>query len=191
MLYYLQVLSYFFIHYLIFPLLGIKVSKPAHLDLNDKDVLIVANHISRIDPWIIGCSFGLSDFKKIAPLRFMTANIFFQVPLLGIFLRMYGSYPAKKHPKYKYGVEGSNYYLENGYSIMMFPEGTRNPSLEWVEAKRGIERVRTKKTIIVPAKIVRRSKRSFFWTYSVIISDPIPHRDIKAQDVLNHIYTLN
>jgi 1-acyl-sn-glycerol-3-phosphate acyltransferase len=60
------------------------------------------------------------------PIGFMTANFFYNSPLKpGMWLL--GCFPSRnKSGKEKlYGVEGANKLIKHGYSLQIFPEGTR------------------------------------------------------------------
>lgn len=102
-------------------------------------ILIAANHADEMDPFIISCFLPLRTIFRIFPYVYMTANIFYYgwwKPLA--FLA--GCYPAKARrddePKTQHGVGRSVDSLNNGYSVVMFPEGkrTRKP----IEAKPGV-----------------------------------------------------
>lgn len=98
--------------------------------------IVASNHKSRIDPFIIGLAFPL--FNKIYPIRFMTADGYLKVPILGQFIRLMGGFPTY----YKQGIDKSLELplalLEDGVSVGYFPEGGVNRSDTLKEGKRGI-----------------------------------------------------
>lgn len=98
--------------------------------------IVASNHKSRIDPFITGLAFPL--FNKIYPIRFMTADEYLKIPILGHYIRLMGGFPAY----YKQGIDRSLELplkmLEQGVSIGYFPEGGINRSDTLKEAKRGV-----------------------------------------------------
>lgn len=105
-------------------------------------IVIAANHANELDPFIIACFLPLRTIFKVFPYKFMTANIYYYrwwKPLA--FLA--GCYPAKPKDENarsdSYGVGQSIAGLQEGYSIVMFPEGKR--TAQRIEAKPGISRI--------------------------------------------------
>lgn len=98
--------------------------------------IVASNHKSRIDPFIIGLAFPL--LNKIYPIRFMTADGYLKVPILGQFIRLMGGFPTY----YKQGMDKSLELplklLDNGVSVGYFPEGSINKSDVLKDGKRGI-----------------------------------------------------
>lgn len=94
--------------------------------IKDQPYILVANHRRGPDPFIIGSGMAVKTVFKITPISFMTKNIFYDSPLRP-FLWLSGGYAARS-PKGKhkvYGVDGSVQLLQNGFSVFIFPEGTR------------------------------------------------------------------
>jgi 1-acyl-sn-glycerol-3-phosphate acyltransferase len=94
--------------------------------IKDQPYILVANHRRGPDPFIIISGLAVSTVFKITPIGFMTKNIFYD-SLLRPFLWLSGAYAAR-NPKGShkiFGVDGSVTLLENGFSIFIFPEGTR------------------------------------------------------------------
>lgn len=94
--------------------------------LKRRSLIIVANHQRALDPFIIISALPFSIAAKLLPIGFMTANIFYDSALRP-FCWLSGCFPAR-NPKGKhkiFGVEGSSTLLRHGFSIFIFPEGTR------------------------------------------------------------------
>lgn len=94
--------------------------------LKNQPYLIIANHRGWIDPFVISCCLPARTVFKITPVTYMTKNIFYDSPLRPL-LWISGAYPAR-NPKGKhslFGVDGSVQLLQNGFSVFIFPEGTR------------------------------------------------------------------
>jgi len=105
-------------------------------------VVIAANHANSMDPFIIACLLPLRTILRVFPYGFMTANVYYYrwwKPLS--FLA--GCYPAKAryeraNPN-SYGVGRSVKLLDEGYSVVMFPEGKRTKNR--LPAKPGISHI--------------------------------------------------
>jgi 1-acyl-sn-glycerol-3-phosphate acyltransferase len=88
--------------------------------------LLVANHRMASDPFVITGLLPWRTLINVLPIGFMTHNAFYDSPLRPLMWLM-GCYPARNpEEKHKiFGVEGSVTLLQNGFSIFIFPEGTR------------------------------------------------------------------
>lgn len=86
-----------------------------------KGALIVANHQSVLDPFVIGFHLPWKSFLNVIPLRFPTAHKYYVwLP----FLALVGSYDIGKDKRGKMlGLFRTRQYLADGKSVMLFPEG--------------------------------------------------------------------
>ena len=113
--------------------------------------IIAANHQSRLDPLVICAQFSFSQLWTIMPIRYMTAGAIYY-SLLHPILKITGCYPTRKKKDYLYkAVDQSIYYLSQGQSICMFPEGRRTLESE-SQPRGGI--VRIVKTSPVPVEVI-------------------------------------
>ncbi|HSE60744.1 MAG TPA: lysophospholipid acyltransferase family protein [Candidatus Saccharimonadales bacterium] len=88
--------------------------------------LLIGNHRRGSDPFALCSILPWASILKILPIGFMTHNVFYDSPLRPL-LWLAGCYPAKS-PKGQhklFGIEGSLKLIKEGYSICIFPEGTR------------------------------------------------------------------
>lgn len=110
--------------------------------LHNQGYLIVANHSGAFDPFIICGGLPIRTILKILPVAFMTHNAFYDSPLRPL-LWLSGCFPARDpYGRHKiFGVEGSLRLLEQGYSICIFPEGTRRRSVYRIPAKSGVIKI--------------------------------------------------
>lgn len=114
--------------------------KPQNIE--NRPYIFVSNHRGSLDPFIIGCCLPVGTVFKITPVAFMTKNIFYDSPLRP-FLWLAGAYAARS-PKGKhkiYGVDGSVELLQNGFSMFIFPEGTRVRGNGRGQAHSGVVRI--------------------------------------------------
>ena len=107
------------------------------LNLKPARYLIVANHRSAIDPYLILATLPFDSFKALLPIRFFTANIFLKRWWQRVFLMAFGSFRAYSVEGKVSGVKGGLYLSDQGQSLLIFPEGKRNRHNSKVELKIG------------------------------------------------------
>jgi len=94
-------------------------------------VILAANHVSYIDPVIIGTSVR-------RPIRFMAKTELFRVPLFGWLIRQFGAFPVNRHRTNLQAFKLATSLLEAGEIVAIFPEGTRGDGVGLRPAKSGI-----------------------------------------------------
>lgn len=158
--------------------------------------LIAANHRGAFDAFVICSSIPFKTILRILPIGFMTHNAFYDSPLKPL-LWLAGSYPAK-NPKSNhkfFGVEGSIDLLEHGYSIFIFPEGTRVRNKARGEAHWGVIKIHraAPQTPLILAHIkchpgIRNWLRGHHWTVSCRLIKN--HRFSDPETIMNDIFAL-
>ena len=88
--------------------------------LTEEPVLLCANHSSAWDPILLICS-----LRGEYPLRIMAKKQLFSIPVVGGFLRMMGVFPVDRGHSDIGAVKLSIQSLRDGFSLLIFPEGTR------------------------------------------------------------------
>ncbi|HEY7039980.1 MAG TPA: lysophospholipid acyltransferase family protein [Methylomirabilota bacterium] len=81
-------------------------------------VLLVSNHVSVLDPPIIG---GAAP----RPLVFMAKEELFRIPLFGRLIRALNARPVRRDGSDMRALKAALAVLEEGRAILAFPEGTR------------------------------------------------------------------
>ena len=81
-------------------------------------VLIVSNHVSVLDPPLVG---GAAP----RPLFFMAKEELFRVPLFGRLIRSLNARPVRRDGSDMRALKASLALLEEGRALLVFPEGTR------------------------------------------------------------------
>jgi len=82
-------------------------------------VLLAANHVSMLDPIVVGCAID-------RPVRFMAKRELFENPFLGVILRGLGAFPVQRGKDDKNAFHQALEVLRDGQVLGMFPEGTRS-----------------------------------------------------------------
>ena len=150
-------------------ILRLKIINKEKIDLKNikGPIIIASNHKSYIDPLLIGLAFPL--FNKIYPIKFMTADGSFKIPIISQFIKLMGGFPVF----YKQGIEKSLKLpleiLASGKAVGIFPEGKRAKGGNFGEAKIGISILAIKsQSPILPIAI----KTKPLLKYEIIIGKP-------------------
>ncbi len=110
-------------------------------------VIVVTNHVSYLDPLVIGCA-----IKKRQP-RFMARSGLFKKPLIGTFVKTF-AFPVDRDNPQPSTIKETVKRLKNGEIVVMFPEGGRSRDGSLLDAKRGTGMIAAmSKAAIVPAFI--------------------------------------
>ena len=81
-------------------------------------VLIVSNHVSVLDPPLVGGSVP-------RPVFFMAKEELFRIPLFGRLIRALNARPVRRDGSDTRALKASLALLQEGRAILVFPEGTR------------------------------------------------------------------
>jgi 1-acyl-sn-glycerol-3-phosphate acyltransferase len=81
-------------------------------------VLIVSNHVSLLDPPLVG---GAAP----RPLFFMAKEELFRIPLFGRLIRSLNARPVRRDGSDMRALKAALAQLEEGHALLVFPEGTR------------------------------------------------------------------
>lgn len=93
-------------------------------------LIVVSNHASNFDPPIVSNCVG-------RPVAFMAKKELFDVPVLKQAIKLYGAYPVSRGSADRAAIKAALEYLENGWAVGVFLEGTRTPDGKINEPKRG------------------------------------------------------
>jgi len=81
-------------------------------------VLIVSNHVSLLDPPLVG---GAAP----RPLFFMAKEELFRIPLFGRLIRGLNARPVRRDGSDTRALKAALAQLQEGHALLVFPEGTR------------------------------------------------------------------
>ena len=81
--------------------------------------ILTSNHVSYIDPVVLGCACNRS-------LNYMARDTLFKTPLLGAWMRAVRCIPVKRKSADLSALKEAIRRVNNGEGIGLFPEGTRS-----------------------------------------------------------------
>lgn len=79
-------------------------------------VLLVPNHVSDIDPPLVGITLPRRA-------RYMAKSELFEMRVLGPFIRFMGAFPVRRYSADRTALRAAEEYLKNGEAVVLFPEG--------------------------------------------------------------------
>lgn len=100
----------------------------------DGPVVIACNHVTNFDVFPM-------QFSLPRPIFFMAKAELFKFPLMDVALRDLGAFPVYRGEKDAWAMQYARKVLENGQTLGMFPEGTRNKGRGLGVAKTGTARM--------------------------------------------------
>jgi len=128
-------------------------------------VLLCSNHISNLDPPIVGIS-------APRPVHFMAKEELFSAPVLGKILPSINAFPVKRGMSDREALRKGLKLLKDGETLGLFPEGTRSTTGELGKglAGAGFFALRSN-AVIVPCAIIGPYRP--FKRLTVVIGKPI------------------
>ena len=104
-------------------LLRLKVERPKNFTIKH-GTLIIANHQSKIDPFLISYHVGIHRLHNVLPIRYPVTPEYMSKPLTGFFIRLLGGYSVGKNSMERLQkLLYTRQLLKSGYTVVLFPEG--------------------------------------------------------------------
>ncbi|MFN3396162.1 MAG: lysophospholipid acyltransferase family protein [Thermodesulfovibrionales bacterium] len=116
-------------------------------------VIVAANHISYLDPPVIGVA-----LRRQA--TYMAREGLFKIPLLRNFVAAF-SFPVKRGRPRPSTIKEAVHRLKRGELIVMFPEGGRSENGRFLDPKRGVGLIATMSGAPVVPALIRGTERAF------------------------------
>ena len=157
---------YITLHFILKPffklLFPFTVQGVAHLRA-DTPVVLCVNHTNAVDPVVL--AFALPRTYR---LRIMAKKQLFSIPGLNWLIRKLGAFPVDRGNNDIGAVKNSIGALREGYSLMIFPEGTRVKEGETVEPKSGAAMIAIRSGVEMVPVYISANKRLFRKTRIII-----------------------
>lgn len=116
-----------------------KRTLPENIHTLTSGALLIANHQSKMDPFIVLAHLPFSTFKKIVPIRFPVHHDFMKLRRYRYPLSLLGAYDIGGTPWAKMiGLLRTKKYLDDKTTVFIFPEGKINQAAVG-EFEQGIE----------------------------------------------------
>ncbi|MBV1818470.1 1-acyl-sn-glycerol-3-phosphate acyltransferase [Anaerosalibacter bizertensis] len=157
-------------------------------------VILCSNHISDLDPLILGLAIPRN-------IRFMAKKELFENKFLGGLVNALGAFPVDREAADLSAIRNSLNVLKNDEVLGIFPEGTRVTEENIENAKPGIALISIKaKAPVIPIYI--ESKYKVFSKIKINIGEPIYFNEyygkklktedykILSQEIMKSIYSL-
>lgn len=100
---------------------NLEINGLKNLNELSRPFITASNHESHLDPQLIGIT--LLHRPKLFPLRFMTKNEFFKIPVFNLLICLLGSFKAQRKKGIGKSLLTPTRILEKGGAVIMFPEG--------------------------------------------------------------------
>lgn len=184
---YCQLLSYF-IFYIPFKVFyAIEGDLPKDIKKIKKGSLLVSNHQTHLDPWIIMSRISLSVSIKILPIRFPVSHEYMTKQRFSKVLKLLGCYDIGGNSRENMiGFLYTRELLKRGETVFLFPEGKISRDGNEVDnLKRGIEFFvkESKNVIFARMKGFNEVKLPSFRAKCSITFSPVQDLTVKDVDV--------
>lgn len=93
-------------------------------------LVIVSNHASNYDPPIVSNSVR-------RPVAYMAKEELFKIPIFSKAIQLYGAYPVSRGSSDRTAIRAALKYLDDGWAVGIFLQGTRTPDGRITDPKRG------------------------------------------------------
>jgi 1-acyl-sn-glycerol-3-phosphate acyltransferase len=93
-------------------------------------LVVVSNHASYFDPPIVS-----NCLRR--PVAYMAKEELFDIPLLAQVIKLYGAYPVSRGNADRNAIRSALEYINKGWAVGVFLEGTRTPDGRITDPKRG------------------------------------------------------
>lgn len=93
-------------------------------------LVVVSNHASYFDPPIV------SNCVR-RPVAYMAKEELFDIPVLAQAIKLYGAYPVSRGSTDRTAIRSALKYLEDGWAVGVFLQGTRTENGRITDPKRG------------------------------------------------------
>ncbi|MBD2516592.1 1-acyl-sn-glycerol-3-phosphate acyltransferase [Nostoc sp. FACHB-973] len=93
-------------------------------------LVVVSNHASYFDPPIV------SNCVR-RPVAYMAKEELFNIPILAQAIKLYGAYPVSRGSADRNAIRSALEYLNHGWAVGVFLQGTRTPDGRITDPKRG------------------------------------------------------
>lgn len=136
-------------------------------------VILCANHISLLDPPLLG-----SGIER--QVHFMAKEELFRIPVLSFLIRKFGAFPVKRGASDRASIRTALSLLEDGKIFGIFPEGTRSKTGELGPGLPGVALFALKsQAAVIPVAILGPYR--LFKPIKIVYGQPIDMSELRAK----------
>jgi len=136
-------------------------------------VILCANHISLLDPPLLG-----SGIER--QVYFMAKEELFRIPVLSFLIRKFGAFPVKRGASDRASIRTALSLLEDGKIFGIFPEGTRSKTGELGPGLPGVALFALKsQAAVIPVAILGPYR--LFKPIKIVYGQPIDMSELRAK----------
>lgn len=136
-------------------------------------MILCANHISNLDPLLLGCGTNRQ-------VHFMAKEELFKIPLLSYFIVQFGAFPVKRGAGDRSAIRTTLKILGEGKVIGIFPEGTRSKTGELGQGKPGVGLFALKsEAAVIPVAIIGPYR--LFRPVTIVYGKPLDLSAMRAE----------
>jgi hypothetical protein len=145
----------------------------------DKKYICIANHISKLDPFLICSSLDLKTVFKIIPFRYMVTKSY--MDKYWRIAKILGCYPAhikNKNWELNHSLELSKEFVERWETVFIFPEWWIRKKKFWVWAFWLNNKIKNSELLLFWIRKNKKLKIDFFWKKDI-------NKNNKEEDLFN------
>lgn len=136
-------------------------------------VILCANHISLLDPPLLG-----SGIER--QVHFMAKEELFRIPVISFFIKKFGAFPVKRGAGDRASIRTALNLLEDGKIFGIFPEGTRSKNGELGPGLPGVAMFALKsQAAVIPVAIVGPYR--LFKPVKIVYGQPIDLSELRSK----------
>ncbi|QQR64561.1 1-acyl-sn-glycerol-3-phosphate acyltransferase [Candidatus Kaiserbacteria bacterium] len=161
-------------------------------------MLIIANHQSKIDPFLISYHIGIRNILTTIPIRYPVDHKYISKPFIGFCIRLLGGYDiGGNHMERLKKLVFTRNLFHRGYTVVLFPEGKITRDSDMVdEFKRGASALFNENYPVVFVRLtgLNTKHRFHFWkksctklSYSVPLGSDVS-REKKIETMIEFFY---
>jgi 1-acyl-sn-glycerol-3-phosphate acyltransferase len=189
---FLQIFTFAFFAFWLKYILRLKIKGVEKIKIQ-KPTIIVSNHCSKLDPFLILSAMGWKNFLKLNPWRFPLHKIYAENRWLGPLSRTVGCYKIEGKGDLSQSLESTFNVIDQNYSLIYFPEGRVVKRGEAIEPKKGIGYICQKKNVcILPVRIVpngfNKKRTGRVRGSKIFFGEVFSSKDLRRKDKLANLH---
>jgi 1-acyl-sn-glycerol-3-phosphate acyltransferase len=155
---------------------------------NDKTYIIVSNHQSILDPFIIIGSLSQPLWRRLSPYRFFAHNGLFMHPIKRVALLAIGSFPTRPFGTLAYGLAAAEQFIALNETVLIFPQGKRTRVQN--DLKPGIAHLSNIPNVMLIPVRIEWAKRGILPIFSLGIGKPFLADGQTPNEIMKKVFEL-